>query len=93
MHINVSPADERYLKEMAARGLYKNPEEVVEAALRLLREQENAETRLIAALEAGENEITGGLGIPYNPEFLDECEKLARENLANGIKPNPDVCP
>jgi hypothetical protein len=24
---------------------------------------------------------------------MDEAEKRARENIAKGIKPNPDVCP
>ena len=94
MNINFPPVDERYIKSKVEDGFYSNITEVVRDAVRRMRERdESTHTRLMAALEAGEQAIREGHTVPYTADFLDECEKRARQNLAQGKELNPDVLP
>ncbi len=94
MNINFPSVDERYIKGKVEDGFYSNATEVVRDAVRRMRERdESPHARLMAALEAGEQAIREGRTAPYTPDFLDECEKRARQNLAEGKELNPDVLP
>lgn len=95
MNINFSPVDTHFIQAMIDGGYYKNPTELVCDAVRQLREQGTygQDTRLMAALEEGKRDIREGRIVPYTSTFLEESEQRARENLKNGIKPDPDVCP
>jgi antitoxin ParD1/3/4 len=94
MNINFSPVDKQFIENIVEDGYYSNVTEAVRDAVRRMREAfNNKHARLVAALEAGDKDIREGRTVRYTPEFLDDCEKRARENVANGIKPNPDVCP
>jgi antitoxin ParD1/3/4 len=95
MNINFPPVDDSYIKKMVESGYYSNATELVRDAVRRLRErgEDGKHARLKAALAEGERDIAAGRMAPYTPEFLDECEARARENLANGKKLNPDVLP
>jgi len=93
MNINFSPVDDHFIKSTVEDGYYSNATELVRDAVRRMREGFNApRARLMAALEEGMADVEAGRTVPYTPEFLDECEERARENVANVIKPNPDVC-
>jgi len=93
MNINFPSIDESFIKNMVEGGYYSNATELVRDAVRRLRQQDNgAYAGLMAALETGELAVKEGRTIAYTPEFLDDCEKRAHENLAHGLKPNPDVC-
>jgi hypothetical protein len=59
-----------------------------------MREQDDDKrVRLLAALQAGEDEVRAGRVVPYTKDFLDRCEDRARKNLAEGRKPKADVLP
>lgn len=94
MNINFPPVDERYIKSKVGGGFYSNATELVRDAVRRMRERDDSpHARLVAALEAGEQAIREGRTVPYTPDFLDECEKRACRNLAEGKELNPDVLP
>ena len=94
MKIEFPQIDEQFIQAQVARGYYGSEEDLVREAVKRLREKESdPHARLIEALERGEADIRAGRTVPYNQEFLDDCEARARENVAKGIRPNPDVCP
>lgn len=94
MNINFPPVDENFIKGMVDGGYYSNATEVIRDAVRRLRQQEEAQRmRLAAALELGERTIREGRTTAYTPELLERIEQNAREQAAEGRKPNPDVCP
>lgn len=94
MNINFPPVDERFIKSVVKGGYYSNATEFVRDAVRRMRQSfDDKHARLKAALEAGDKDIREGRTVPYTPKFLKECEQRARENVAKGIKPDPDVCP
>lgn len=93
MNINFPPVDESYIKAKIAEGFYSNAAELVRDAVRRLREQDdNKHTRLLAALEVGQQAIREGRTVLYTPELLNQIERDARQHAAEGRKPNPDVC-
>jgi len=95
MNINFPSVDESYIKAKVAEGFYSNAAELVRDAVRRLREQDDnpLSVRLRAALEIGEQALREGRAAPYTPELLDQIERNARQQAAEGRKPNPDVCP
>lgn len=94
MNINFPAVDENYIKSKVEAGFYSNATELVRDAVRRMRERDlGMSPRLLKALELGEADIRSGRTVPYTATFMDECEKRVRENIATGIKPNPDVCP
>ena len=97
MNINFASVDAEFIKGKVKAGYYCNATELVRDAVRKLREsdQENEDKhdRLIAALEEGEASIREHGTIPYTPELLERITKEALEDFANGVKPDPDVCP
>lgn len=93
MNINFSDTEQNYIKNMVESGYYSSEAELVQDAVRVLREQYvTKQEKLLAALECGENDIRLGKTVPYTPNFLDECEERAIRNLSEGKKPSPDVC-
>lgn len=94
MHIELAPVDEKYIKDSVKNGYYRSEAEAVRDAVRRAREQEEGKhTRLLAALEVGEQAVREGRVKPYTPELLAQIERDARQHAAEGRKPNPDVCP
>jgi putative addiction module CopG family antidote len=94
MHIEFANVDEKYIKDSVKNGYYRSEAEAVRDAVRRMREQEEAKrTRLLDALQLGADDIEAGRVTPYTSDFLEQCEARARQNLAAGRKPNPDVMP
>lgn len=62
-------------------------------AVRKIRNQEARKIRLLDALQLGMDDIESGRVTPYTRDFLEQCEARARQNLAVGRKPSPDVTP
>ena len=94
MNINFPPVDENYIKSMVEDGFYSNATELVRDAVRRMREQDaDKRARLLAALQAGEDDVRAGRIVPYTEGFLDRCEDRAREIVAKGRKPKSDVVP
>jgi antitoxin ParD1/3/4 len=93
MNINFPPVDAYFIQSQVNEGYFSNASELVRYAVRRLRETSGDNSaRLIAALEAGEQALREGRTVPYTPELIAQIELEARQDAAEGRKPNPDVC-
>ncbi|HEU4854329.1 MAG TPA: type II toxin-antitoxin system ParD family antitoxin [Nitrosospira sp.] len=94
MHIEFAEMDEKYIKDSVKKGYYRSEAEAVRDAVRKMREQDEAKKmKLLAALQLGMDDIEAGRVTPYTSDFLEQCEVRARQNIAAGRKPSPDVTP
>lgn len=75
MTIELSPESEVLVQAKVQSGLYRSAADVVERALELLREQEQAEERLEALLQEG---IDSGESTEMTPEEWDEIRQEVR---------------
>jgi putative addiction module CopG family antidote len=89
MPIQLPPRAEAVIQEKVTNGLYANPEEAIDAAVRLLDDYDRRLARLRAAIAEGEK----GEGVLWTPELMDQISREAEERWRRGEKPNPDVCP
>ena len=89
MPIQLPPRAEAVIREKVTSGLYENPEQAIEAAVRLLEDHDRRLERLRAAIAKGDV----GEAIPWTPELMDEISREAEARWRRGEKPNPDVCP
>jgi antitoxin ParD1/3/4 len=92
MTVTLTPQLEALVRQKVETGSYRTTDEVIEAALRLLDEQDRL-TRLRAAIAVGDAQLARGEGIPYTPELMDEIEREAEEAFLRGEMPSPDVIP
>jgi len=89
MNTTITPRIEAMIQERIDSGHYDSADTVIEAALRLL-EQEEKRARLRAALAEGDE----GEPIPYTPELLASIERSARRRFESGEVPSAsDVFP
>ena len=93
MNVNFSPVDASYIKSKVASGYYSNATEMIRDAVRRMREQDDQQGRLLAALESGERDIAAGRTVTYTPNLLKRIEKEARAHSANNRPLNPDAIP
>jgi antitoxin ParD1/3/4 len=93
MHINLSTEMEQYLQTKVGTGFYSNASEVVRDAIRRMREEDEKLTALRAAVQAGDEQLDRGVGIPYTPERLEAITAKAFANASQDRKVNPDVNP
>lgn len=94
MSVILTPQLEARILERVASGRYTDASEVVEEALRLLEEREQAQLEHLRSLleEALEEERRGEL-IDFTPEFMEDLDRRVKEALLRGDEPAPDVCP
>jgi putative addiction module CopG family antidote len=88
MSVTLSPQTEALIREKVQSGQYRDADEVVERAVRLLDRHDQRE-RLLAALAEGEV----GEAIEWTPELADQLSREAEEMFHRGELPDPDVCP
>ncbi|BBK33339.1 putative addiction module CopG family antidote [Stella humosa] len=62
----ISDEHDRLIDELIADGRYKNPRDVIAAALNLIEEQEIRRAALHAAIDVGVKEIERGEGISFD---------------------------
>lgn len=94
MNINFAPIDEAFIKNKIEEGYYSNATELVRDAVRKLREKEpQINNALRAALKEGEMALSKGESDIYSPKLMAKIETRAREDVKNGVKPNPVICP
>ncbi|HEY8034862.1 MAG TPA: type II toxin-antitoxin system ParD family antitoxin [Methylobacter sp.] len=91
MHINLSPEMEKYLQSKVGTGFYNSASEVVCAAIRKMREEDEKLAALRAAVQIGDEQLNRGEGILYTPERLETITAKALANAKHGKKINPDV--
>ena len=80
MHIQFAPADEQYIKDSVKNGIFPTEEDAVRYAVRFAREQMEAKRNsLLAALQAGEDDIAAGRTVPYTRELMQKlCTEAVR---------------
>jgi antitoxin ParD1/3/4 len=93
MHINLSPEMEQYLQSKVGTGFYSNASEVVRDAIRRMRDEDEKLAALRAAVQAGDEQLERGEGVPYTPERLAKITEKAFANALNGKQISPDVAP
>jgi len=93
MHINLSPEIENYIQHKVNSGFYGNASEVVRAAIRRLRDEDEKLEALRAAIQIGDDQIAQGKCEPYSSVLMTELMRQALENSKLGKKVNPDVIP
>jgi antitoxin ParD1/3/4 len=89
MTITLTAEAEALIQQKVQSGLYANPEEAIEAAVRLLDEHDRRLQRLRTAIAEGEE----GEAIPWTPELMDQLAREAEEMYRRGEMPDPDVRP
>ena len=91
MNINFPAVDEIYIKQKVDSGFYSNATELVRDAVRRMREADEQRQALLAAVQIGEEQIARGEYRAYTPELFEEIKRNARDKVARGHQPNPDV--
>lgn len=89
MSIQLPPRAEAVIQEKVTSGLYANPDEAIDAAVRLLEDYDRRLARLRALIAEGEE----GEGVPWTPELMKQLSREADEMYLRGEEPDPDVCP
>ena len=84
----LAPDVKDYINAQVSEGVYFSAEEVLEDAVRRLRQaDEERHERLLKALAKGEK----GEGIPYSRELMDKIAEDARRDMWSGKPMDPDV--
>jgi putative addiction module CopG family antidote len=85
---HLSPDVESYINAQVSEGIYSSAEEVLEDAVRRLRQADDERhERLLKALAKGRQ----GGGIPYSRELMDEIAEAARRDMGSNKPMDPDV--
>ena len=86
MNINLGKQFEDYIKNKVKSGLYKNKDEVIQDALKRMKDSEEQKRlkTISNLLTVGEEQIKRGDGIKYKPDFMDQAMKKAIENSKSG---------
>lgn len=94
MKINFAEQDEAFIQTQIRLGVYRNATELVQDAVRKLREHATGAARLTAALDAGERDLAKGRVTEYTPDFMANSIARARQAAASGQNlSRPDVIP
>lgn len=83
MHINLSPEIESYIQSKVNAGFYGNASEVVRAAIRRLRDEDEKLDALRAAIQIGDDQIARGECESYSPALMAELMRQALETSSN----------
>lgn len=92
MMVEIGPDLEAVIRERVDGGKYPNAEEVVQAALRLLKERDDLE-ELRAKVKIGLDQLDRGEGVVLTPAVYEQILENARQRYRDGAQPNPDVLP
>ena len=93
MVIQLSPKLEEKIAALIASGHYSDADEVVDAAVQLLEDQELKTQRLRDMLQIGFEQEARGELIEYTPDFMDRIAEESEARFLAGELPSPDVCP
>lgn len=88
----LAPDHEALVDRIIASGPFSDADQVIGEALRLLEEQVRLQ-QLRAKLQIGLDQLDRGEFIPWTLELTADRLRVARERVAAGEKPHPDVCP
>ena len=92
MKVSFAKIDEAYLRNKVDHGYYSSISEAIRDMVRKQREQEHS--RLLAALEVGEQAIQNGHTQPLTRELFDNVINNGMKKAKSGeMAVNPDVVP
>jgi putative addiction module CopG family antidote len=87
MQVNLSPADEHYIKEVVRNGVFPSEEEAVATAItRMRQEAETSLQRLKDAIQLGKDDMAAGRTEDYTPELLSQIFEEAVVAVERGEK-------
>lgn len=92
MELQLTPQTASMIQALMDTGEYHDHEEVIAEAVKLLEEERQLRT-LRAAIADAEAEIERGEFDEWTPELRAKISREARQMIAEGRKPAPDVCP
>ena len=93
MSIRLTPEVEALIRQKVDSGHYASPDEVIQAAIRLLDERDQRLQHLRALLAVGSEQERRGELIDFTPELLDEIDREVEERFQRGEQPSLDGCP
>ena len=83
MTIHLSESRERFVRSLVQNGCYASEEEVIEAALKLLEQQDRNHSRKAKRVEAHLIEgLESGPSTPMTPEDWDDIEREGQRIIA-----------
>ncbi len=92
MQVQLTPEIEAIIRALLESGEYHNEDEVIAEAVLLLEDERKLRGLRVALAEA-EEEIARGDYVEWTPALRAEIAREARQMVAEGRKPHPDVCP
>jgi Arc/MetJ-type ribon-helix-helix transcriptional regulator len=92
MGIELSPKHQDIIRDMVESGSFSDETEVIETALDLLDDR-NRLAELRQSLIEADEAIERGEGSVWGPELIARIRAKAREMVASGNVPGPDVWP
>ena len=92
MNINLAPRDEQFVESKVQEGYYKSKTDVIEDAVRRMREaDEQRGGAVYAAIMKAEEDVTAGRVKAYTPEVEAQIRQEGRARAKAGRKPKVDV--
>ena len=92
MSYQLAPRHEALIERLITTGTYPNVDQVIDDALSLL-DQEARLTDLRAKLQRGLEALDHGESTVFSADWSAGRVQIARERVAAGDQPSPDVCP
>ena len=92
MEVTLTPETEEVVREKVADGRIANAAEVVQAAVRLLEDQDRLEYLRHLVHEA-DQQVRGGKTLEWTPELRQRLREEAAEEERLGVPLDPDVRP
>ena len=84
MNVPLNPQQEELIKQKIESGLYQSPDEVIDAALRLLDERDRKLEALRKDIAEG---LASGSGRPFDESVERDIKRRGRERLAQRQTP------
>ncbi len=79
MNVPLTPQHERLIKKKVKSGEYSSPDEVIDAALRLLDERDKKLASLRQDIQEG---LDSGSGRPFDESAAEDIKRRGRERLS-----------
>ena len=92
MEITLTPETEAVVRQKVVDGKFASAAEVVQAAVRLLDDQDRLEY-LRRLVDEADQQVREAKTLEWTPELRQRLRAEAEEMVRQGIPPDPDVCP
>ena len=84
MNLPLNPQQEEMINQKIESGLYRSPDEVIDAALRLLDERDRKVEALRKDIQEG---LSSGPGRPFDESVARDIKRRGRERLVERETP------